>query len=107
PPTLVTVKHNGKDIEAVAQTTKQGFVYLFDRANGAPLFPIEYRKYPKSNLPGEVAAEQQPLPVKPAPYARQLLTVDLLTNRTPEAHQWALDQFRTFRSEGQFVPLSA
>ena len=46
PPTLVTVKHNGKDIEAVAQTTKQGFVYLLDRANGTPLFPIEYRKYP-------------------------------------------------------------
>jgi len=106
PPTLATVKRNGKDIPAVAQTTKQGFVYLFDRATGEPLFPIEYHKYPPSDLPGEVAAEEQPLPVKPAPYARQRLTEDLLTNRTPEAHQWALEQFRTFRSEGQFVPLS-
>jgi len=106
PPTLVTVKHNGKDIEAVAQTTKQGFVYLLDRANGTPLFPIEYRKYPPSDVPGEVAAEQQPLPVKPAPYARQLLTVDLLTTRTPEAHQWAVAEFRKLRSEGQFVPFS-
>ena len=106
PPALVTVKRDGKDVAAVAETTKQGFVYLFNRANGAPLFPIEYRKYPPSNLPGEVTAAEQPLPVKPAPYARQVLREDLLTNRTPEVHQWALQQFRTFRSEGQFVPFS-
>jgi quinoprotein glucose dehydrogenase len=106
PPALVTVARDGKSIDAVAQTTKQGFVFLFDRANGHPLFPIEYRKYPRSDLPGEVTADQQPLPLKPAPYARQLLTADMLTNRTPEAHQWALEQFRTYRSEGQFVPLS-
>ena len=56
-------------------------------------------------MPGEVAAAAQPLPAKPAPFARQVLTEDMLTNRTPEAHQWALEQFRTFRSEGQFVPL--
>jgi quinoprotein glucose dehydrogenase len=106
PPTLVTVTHDGKAVDAVAQTTKQGFVYLFDRADGTPLFPIEYHKYPRSDLKGEVAAAEQPLPTKPAPYARQRLTEDMLTNRTPEAHQWALEQFRTFRSEGQFIPLS-
>jgi quinoprotein glucose dehydrogenase len=106
PPTLVTVERHGKSIDAVAQTTKQGFVYLFNRANGTPLFPIENHKYPASDLPGEVAAEEQPLPTKPAPYARQRLTEDMLTRRTPEAHEWALAQFRTFRSEGQFVPLS-
>ncbi len=106
PPALVTVKRAGKDLAAVAQTTKQGFVYLFNRANGAPLFPIEYHKYPPSNVPGEVAAQEQPLPTKPAPYARQLLTEDMLTNRSPEMHQWAVEQFRTLRSEGQFVPLS-
>jgi quinoprotein glucose dehydrogenase len=106
PPALVTVARDGKNIDAVAQTTKQGFVFLFDRANGQPLLPIEYRKYPRSDLPGEVTADEQPLPLKPAPYARQLLTADILTNRTPEAHQWALEQFRTYRSEGQFVPLS-
>ena len=105
PPVLVTVERDGKAVPAVAQTTKQGFVYLFARDNGKPLFPIEYRKYPPSELPGEVAASEQPLPTKPAPYARQLLTEEMLTNRTPQAHQWALDQFRTFRSEGQFVPL--
>lgn len=104
PPVLVQVKHDGREVNAVAQTSKQGFVYLFDRANGKPLFPIEYKKYPKSDLPGEVTASEQGLPVKPKPYARQSLTEDMLTTRTPEAHKWALEQFRTFKSAGQFVP---
>ncbi len=105
-PVLLTVQRGGKPVDAVAQTTKQGFVYLFDRTNGTPLFPIEYHKYPASTVPGEVAASQQPLPTRPAPYARQLLTEDLLTNRTPEVHQWALEKFRKFRSEGEFLPFS-
>ncbi len=104
PPALVTVKRDGKTVDAVAQTTKQGWVYLFDRTSGKPLFPIEYRKYPASALAGEVAAETQPLPTRPAPFARQLLTEEMLTNRTPEAHQWALARFRELRSEGQFIP---
>jgi quinoprotein glucose dehydrogenase len=104
PPTLVTVKRDSKKVDAVAQTSKQGFVFLFDRTNGTPLFPIEYRNYPASTVPGEVTAPQQGLPTKPAPYARQRLTADSLTNRTPEAHQWALNQFQKFVSEGQFVP---
>jgi quinoprotein glucose dehydrogenase len=106
PPSLVTVKREGKKVDAVAQTSKQGFVFLFDRTSGQPLFPIEYHSYPPSDVPGEVTAAEQPLPAKPAPFARQLVTEDLLTTRTPEAHQWALDQFRKFRSEGQFVPFS-
>jgi quinoprotein glucose dehydrogenase len=103
PPALFTLKRDGKSIAALAQTTKQGFVYLFDRVNGKPLFPVEYHKYLPSTIPGEVAAEEQPLPTKPAPYARQLLTEDMLTPR-PETHQWALDQFRNSVSGGQFVP---
>ena len=106
PPVLVTIQHEGKVVDAVAQSSKQGFVFVFDRAHGVPLFPIEYKKYPQSDLPGEAAAEEQPLPTKPAPYARQLLTEGLLTNRTPEVHNWAVAQFHTFRSEGQFVPLT-
>jgi len=105
-PVLFTVKRNGKEVEAVAQTTKQGFVYLFERISGKPFFPIEYKKYPPSDVPGEVAAAEQPLPTRPAPFARQNLTADLLTSRTPEAHQWAVEKFRTLRSEGQFVPFS-
>jgi quinoprotein glucose dehydrogenase len=105
-PALVTVQRDGKEIDAVAQTTKQGFVYLLNRTTGMPLFPIEYRKYPQSTVPSEVASETQPLPMKPAPFARQILTEEMLTNRTPEAHQWALEHFRKFRSEGQFIPFS-
>src|SRR5262249_40631186 len=71
-----------------------------------PLFPIEYRKVPPSDVPGEVAAAEQPIPTKPEPYARQQVTEDLLTDRTPEAHQWALRLLRQARSEGQFVPHS-
>lgn len=104
PPALVTVQRDGKAVDAVAQTTKQGWVYLFERATGKPLFPIEYRKYPKSNVPGEVAAKEQPLPTKPAPYARQRLTEELLTKRTPEAHAWAVGEFRKMKNEGQFAP---
>ncbi len=106
PPVLVTVNRDGNKVDAVAQTTKQGFVFLFDRTNGKPLFPLDCRDYPPSDVPGEVAAQQQCLPAKPAPFARQLLTEDLLSQRTPEVHQWALDKFKTFRSEGQFVPFS-
>jgi quinoprotein glucose dehydrogenase len=106
PPALLTVKRDGKKIDAVAQTSKQGWVYLFDRVTGSPLFPIEETKYPASDVPGEVTAPTQSLPLKPEPFARQLLTENMLTDRTPEAHAWAVQQFRTFRSEGQFVPLS-
>lgn len=106
PPCLVTVKHEGKTVDAVAQATKQGWVYLFDRSTGTPLFPIEYRRYPPSDVPGEAAAQAQPLPTMPPPFARQQLTEDLLTIRTPAAHAWAVEQFRKFRSGGQFVPLT-
>ena len=106
PPVLLTVEREGKRVDAVAQTTKQGFVFLFDRANGQPLFPIECRNYPPSNVPGEVAATEQCLPAKPAPFARQSLTEEFLGQRTPEVHRWAVEQFRALRSEGQFVPFS-
>jgi glucose dehydrogenase len=104
PPALVTVKRDGRMVEAVAQTTKHGFVFLFERATGKPLFPIEERPFPASDVPGEVSSKTQPIPLAPAPYARQLLTADMLTQRTPEVHAWASEQFKTFRSEGQFIP---
>ena len=106
PPVLLTVDREGRKVDAVAQTTKQGFVFLFDRANGKLLFPVECRNYPPSDVLGEVAASQQCLPTMPAPFARQLLTEDLLSERTPQTHQWALEKFRSFRSAGQFVPFS-
>jgi quinoprotein glucose dehydrogenase len=107
PPVLVTLNRNGKRVAAVAQTSKQGFVYVFNRVTGKSLFPIRERKVPASKVPGERAAATQPFPLTPAPFARQLLTEDILTTRTPAAHAWALEQFRSFISAGQFVPLSA
>ena len=106
-PSLVTIKRDGKTVDAVAQTTKSGFVYLFDRSSGRPLFPIEYRKYPSSEIEGEVTADTQPLPTRPAPFARQRLTAEMLTKRTPEAHRAALERFQKVRSDGQFIPGSA
>jgi quinoprotein glucose dehydrogenase len=105
-PALVTIARDGQRIDAVAQTSKQGYVFLFDRATGTPLFPIEERPFPRSTVDGEKTAATQPLPTRPAPFARQRLTEDMLTTRTPEAHQAALEAFRKLRSEGQFAPLS-
>jgi quinoprotein glucose dehydrogenase len=106
PPALVTVVHQDARIDAVAQTTKQGWVYLFDRETGTPVWPIEYKRYPASTIPGEVTAQMQPLPTTPAPYARQRLSEEMLTNRTPQAHAWAVREFRTLQSGGQFIPMS-
>lgn len=106
PPSLVTVRSHGKQVDAVAQTTKQGFLFLFDRTTGKPLFPIEEHPFPASTAPGEKASPTQPVPLLPAPYARQLLTADMLTTRTPESHAWAVEQFKTFISNGIFVPFS-
>jgi quinoprotein glucose dehydrogenase len=107
PPALFTMKKGGKTIEAVAQPTKQGWLYVFDRSTGKPLFPVSEKAYPASTVPGEVASKTQPLPEWPKPYARQMLTEDMLTTRTPEAHAWAVQQLRDIQSAGQFVPFLA
>ncbi len=104
PPSLVTINRDGRRVDAVSQATKSGFIYLFDRETGKPLFPVEYRKYPASEIEGEVTAETQPLPLKPEPFARQRLTAEMLTRRTPEAHSAVLERFRKLRSGGQFLP---
>jgi quinoprotein glucose dehydrogenase len=106
PPTLVTVRRNGKPVDAVAQISKSGHVFVFDRVTGKPLFPIEERKVPTEGVDGEVLAATQPVPTRPEPYARQRLTEDMLTKRTPEAHKAALERFRAVRSNGQFEPPS-
>jgi glucose dehydrogenase len=106
PPILLSVKRNGKTIPAVAQTTKQGYLYLFNRVTGSPLFPIKDRPAPPSATPGEIASGTQPYPLVPEPFARQTVTENTLTNRTPEAHAWAVQRFREIRHDGQFVPIS-
>ncbi len=106
PPALFQLKRNGKTVEALALTSKQTFLFVFDRVTGKPLFPIHEHPFPPSTVPGEVASPTQPVPDAPEPFGRQRLTEDMLTNRTSEAHAWAVKQFRSFRSDGQFVPLS-
>lgn len=106
PPALFTVTRGGKTIEALAQTTKQGYLYLLNRVTGEPLWPIHEIRYPASTVPGEVSSPTQPKPDWPEPYARQRLTEEMLTTRTPEAHAWAVKTFREFRSDGQFLPFA-
>jgi quinoprotein glucose dehydrogenase len=106
PPALVTITQAGQRVDAVAQTTKSGLLYVFDRATGKSLFPIQELSFPKSDVPGEVTSPTQPFPTLPAPYTQQSTTVDTLTNRTPEAHAWAVKQFTSMIGGGQFVPPS-
>lgn len=105
PPVLLTVRHDGRMVDAVAQGSKQGMLFLFDRVTGKPLFPIEERAVPASDVPGEQASPTQPFAMKPVPFARQRLTADMLTNRTPEARAAAEKAFASFHNKGPFTPL--
>ena len=107
PPSLVTVQRDGTPVDAVAQITKSGHVYVFERETGKPLFPIEEREVlDRWACDGEYLASHQPLPLKPPAFARQIFTEDMVTRRTPEAHAAVLERFRKVRSAGQFVPPS-
>jgi len=105
-PTLVTVQRDGRTVDAVAQITKSGYVWVFERATGKPLFPMEYREVAKSDIDGEVTAATQPIPLLPAPFARQGFTEEMVMQRTPAAHAAVLEHLRQLRSNGQFVPPS-
>lgn len=104
PPNLVTIKKDGKDIDAVAQATKHGFIFVLDRVTGLPIFPVEERKVPASNLPGEVAYSTQPFPTKPKAFVKQFMTENDLTDYSPENHEAILKKFRSVRYEGLFTP---
>lgn len=86
-PILVTVQHDGKPVDAVAQLTKTGFVFLLNRDTGVPLFPVEERPVPASAVPGEHSWPTQPFPAKPPPFARQSFRIDELTTVTPESRK--------------------
>jgi quinoprotein glucose dehydrogenase len=105
PPTLITVRRGGRDVPGVAQTTKQGTIFVFNRVTGEPLFPIEYRSFPRSDVPGERAADTQPVPVLPQPLVPQTTTEAMLTRRTPAAHLWAVEALRGMRT-GEFMPVA-
>jgi quinoprotein glucose dehydrogenase len=106
PPNLLTVKHNGRRIDAVAQITKSGHVFLFNRDTGEPLFRVEDRQVPPSDMPGESAWPTQPVPLKPTPFVRQLFTYDEITDISPESHRAVLDRFERVRPHVPFAPPS-
>lgn len=107
PPNLITVKHNGKLVDAVAQATKDGYVFVFDRDTGQPLFPIREVPVPTAPaLPGEQPWPTQPVPTKPAPFVRQELTETEITTRTSEAHTYVLDRYKDSRHGSKYMPPS-
>lgn len=103
PPNLVTVRSHGRLVDAVAQVSKIGNTLLLDRVTGEPLYPFRLKRAPKSNLPGEEAAEFQPDVQTPEPFARQIFTRDQITERTPEAHA-AIEQLLSRAKMGWFAP---
>ena len=103
-PVLVTVIHNGRRTDAVAQITKTGHVWVLDRATGKPLFPVEDRQMPAAVLLGDSTAPTQHFPVLPPPFTRQRITRGDLTTRTPEAHAAALKLFNEFGTNDPFDP---
>jgi len=104
-PKLLTLHQNGKTIDAVAQVSKQGFVWVFNRVTGEPIWPIEERPVPKSDMPGETTWPTQPFPTKPPPYARQKFTVDDLSPYlSAEDRAKFRDQILSARNEGLFTP---
>ncbi|TMJ11486.1 MAG: c-type cytochrome [Alphaproteobacteria bacterium] len=105
-PTLVRVQSGGRAVDAVAQITKTGYVYLFERSTGRPLFPIEEVPAPASDVPGERTAPTQPRPLSPPPFMRQRMDASTLTRRTPEAHAEVAERFAKLRSAHLFEPPS-
>ncbi len=101
PPNLITVEHDGQRIDAVAQVTKMGFLFLFNRETGEPLFPIEERPVPQSKVPGEKPWPTQPFPTRPRAYARQGFSEADITDRTPEAHAFVMENVYKKFGDGQ------
>src|SRR3954467_1894499 len=103
-PTLVTVQRNGRNVDAVAQITKTGYVYVLDRVTGTPLFPIEYRKVQPSTMDGEQASGIQVFPLSPPPFVRQYFTEDIVTRRTPAARDSVIRMLRAMDPTGMYMP---
>ncbi len=106
PPDLVTVHHNGREIQAVAQITKSGFVFLFDRSTGEPVFPIREIPVPPSDLDGEETWPVQPVPDLPPPFSPQILTMDNITDISDSSHDFVAGILKNVHTGRQFIPPS-
>ncbi|MBM3740138.1 MAG: pyrroloquinoline quinone-dependent dehydrogenase [Acidobacteria bacterium] len=105
-PALLTIRQKGKAVDAVVQVTKQGFVFFLDRATGKPLFPVEERPIPKSDVEGEELWPTQPVPLKPPPVSRQGFREDEITNISPEAHAHVRKIWEAARTGDLFTPVA-
>ena len=103
-PVLITVRRDSRDIPAIAQLTKMGFVFILDRLTGKPLFPVEERPVPNSDVPGEAAWPTQPSPVKPPPLVRQSFSEGDLSTVTPESNRYCAQLFHSLESHGMYTP---
>lgn len=103
---LLTVTHNGKKIDAVAQTTKQGYIFVLDRETGKPLFPVEEKPFSQSVVGEDKAWPTQPVPVKPPPFTRTELTEGELSDILPGTRDYVAASLQQMRNEGNFTPLS-
>jgi quinoprotein glucose dehydrogenase len=106
PPTLITIHVDGKTIDAVAQETKEGFIFTFDRVTGKPVWPIEEHPVPSSDVLGEHASPTQPFPAKPPAVAPQGITDADAFDLTPELKAEALEEFKKYRTGPLFTPPS-
>jgi quinoprotein glucose dehydrogenase len=106
PPTLVSVLRDGQRVDALAQITKTGHVFVLDRLTGEPLFPVEERLVPPSEIVEERAWPTQPIPLLPEPFARQSFTEADITDISPEARAYVLERLRRARTGRLFTPLS-
>jgi quinoprotein glucose dehydrogenase len=106
-PKLLTVRHDGRNVDVVAQASKQGYVYVLDRMTGKPIWPIEEKPVPQSDVPGEVTSATQPIPTLPPPFARQSFTEkDINPYLTPDEQAAVREQLKNSRNEGVFTPPS-
>ena len=103
-PVLITVRRDGRDIPAIVQLTKMGFVFILDRLTGKPLFPVEERSVPKSDVPGESAWPTQPFPVKPLPLVRHSFSEGDISTITPESNRYCAQLFHSLESHGMYTP---
>jgi len=106
-PMLLTITRKGRKTDIVAQVSKTGWVYLLDRQTGKPLYPIEERPVPQSDLPGEKTYPTQPFPTAPPAFARQGISRDDLTDISPKARAYALEKTRDYRFGPMFTPPGA
>jgi quinoprotein glucose dehydrogenase len=104
PPSLIDITVAGRKIKAVAEVSKQNFVYVFDRVTGQPVWPIEERPVPKGDVPGEWYSPTQPFPTKPPPFDQQGVTIDDLVDFTPELRKEALDIVNQYHYGPLFIP---